>query len=107
MFTSFKGCIITSFGITFLTYSSLSCTPECTESVVEVPAPPQSQIPQTSPSPPCSNCSGSHSNNTEILEEFTDEFSSSDLYLELLEVPQIGPIITQEYLYNLLSSETI
>ena len=74
---------------------------------MEVPAPPQSQIPQTSPSPTCSNCSGSHSNNTEILEEFTDEFSSSDLYLELLEVPQIGPIITHEYLYNLLSSGNI
>ena len=99
MFTSFKGCVITSSGITFLTYPGIPFTSECVEK--RGGSPPQNQIPQPSFPRSCSNCIRSY--NTEAVEEFVDDFSSSVLYFVLLEVPQIGPIIAPEYLYNLLS----
>ena len=57
LFTSFTGCIITSSGLTFLTYPSLPFTSECTENGGGSPLHPLSCVP----------CCNSCNNNTRTV----------------------------------------
>ena len=96
-FTTFTGCVLTPSNITFLTYPSLALTSEYTPNCGGNP--PSS----TSTSPCCQNYI-EKDNKPAIVDENYQDFQDSDLYLELVEIPQSQSIIIPEYLYNLLSS---